>query len=76
MIETECFAELNTFFEEDGSLVSSLRADGNIQDDKRNGSSKPGFFSRLFKRKNTALFIFLVYICESIGTDQGMALLD
>ncbi|KIH59229.1 hypothetical protein ANCDUO_10551 [Ancylostoma duodenale] len=51
MIETECFQELNVFFEEDGSLVPSLRPDGQMQLDKKNGSSSAGFFSRLFKRK-------------------------
>ncbi|ETN73673.1 hypothetical protein NECAME_00761 [Necator americanus] len=37
------------FFEEDGSLVPSLRPDGQMQLDKKNGSISAGFFGRLFK---------------------------
>ncbi|PIO67265.1 hypothetical protein TELCIR_10994, partial [Teladorsagia circumcincta] len=51
MIETECFRELNVFFDEDGSLVPSLRPEGQLQLDKKNGSSSTGFFNRLFRRK-------------------------
>ncbi|CAL2049221.1 unnamed protein product [Caenorhabditis brenneri] len=52
MIETECFAELNTFYDEDGSVVWNLRPDGINLEERRNGTSKPGFFSRLFRKKN------------------------
>lgn len=58
MIETECFAELNAIYEENGELVWDLRPDCSSADDRRNGSSKPGFFSRLFKRKVRYFFIY------------------
>lgn len=51
MIETECFAELNTFHDEDGNVMWNLRPDGINMDERRNGTSKPGFFSRLFRKK-------------------------
>lgn len=53
MIETECFAELNTFYDEEGNLVWNLRADGINMEERRNGTSKPGFFSRLFRKKDS-----------------------
>ncbi|KAJ1364128.1 hypothetical protein KIN20_024148 [Parelaphostrongylus tenuis] len=55
MIETECFQELNVFFEDDGSLVPSLRSDGQTQVNRKNSSSSAGFFSRLFKRRRAHL---------------------
>ncbi|PAV58819.1 hypothetical protein WR25_08827 [Diploscapter pachys] len=55
MIETECFSELNVFHDEDGSLVWNLRPGGQISDQHKNGSSKPGFFARFFKRKSTSI---------------------
>lgn len=53
MIETECFAELNTFHDEDGNVMWNLRPDGINMDERRNGTSKPGFFSRLFRKKDS-----------------------
>lgn len=51
MIETECYAELNVFYEDDGSVVSNLCPESYSPDERRNGSSKQGFFSRLFRKK-------------------------
>ncbi|CAP23139.3 Protein CBR-GRK-1 [Caenorhabditis briggsae] len=69
MIETECFAELNTFYEEDGSLVWNLRPDGINMEERRNGTSKPGFFSRLFRKKNIEVTKSL-HDLSRLGVDQ------
>ncbi|CAJ0565989.1 unnamed protein product, partial [Mesorhabditis spiculigera] len=52
MIETECYTELNELYV-NGQLVPNLRPDcAPGEPGARNGhSDKPGFFSRLFKRK-------------------------
>uniref|UniRef100_A0AC34QI00 G protein-coupled receptor kinase n=1 Tax=Panagrolaimus sp. JU765 TaxID=591449 RepID=A0AC34QI00_9BILA len=48
MIETECFQELNVFYQ-NGLLVTDLRPDGGNLPQKNNGKS-PGFFSKIFRR--------------------------
>jgi len=52
MIETECFQELNIFYQH-GQLVPDLRPEGMNVSQRNNSTSKSGgFFSKLFKRKN------------------------
>lgn len=55
MIETECFQELNVFYQ-NGLLVTDLRPDGGNLPQKNNGKS-PGFFSKIFRR--TVSFFYL-----------------
>ncbi|KAJ1352752.1 hypothetical protein KIN20_009175 [Parelaphostrongylus tenuis] len=43
MIETECFQEPNVFFEDDDSLVPSLRSDGQTQVNRKTVRAVPGF---------------------------------
>jgi len=50
IIETECFQELNIFYV-NGQLVPDLRPDDGTSNSSNVSNSKPGFFSRLFKRK-------------------------
>ncbi|KAI6176929.1 G protein-coupled receptor kinase [Aphelenchoides bicaudatus] len=50
MIETECFQELNVFYI-NGQLTPDLRPEDGTSNCSNSSNSKPGFFSRLFKRK-------------------------
>ncbi|CAI5454291.1 unnamed protein product [Caenorhabditis angaria] len=54
MIETECFAELNQYKDEEGNLYWNLRPDGMNAEERRNGTTKQGFFARLFRRKDSS----------------------
>lgn len=64
MIETECFQELNIFYV-NGQLTPDLRPEGTFNNHNDMSNSKPGFFSRLFKRKagfNYALAFDVSYL--------------
>ncbi|KAI1725514.1 protein kinase domain-containing protein [Ditylenchus destructor] len=52
MISTECFQQLNIFYDSTGLLVPDLRPDGGLSVAHNNAnSSKIGFFSKFFRRK-------------------------
>lgn len=51
MIQTECFQELNIFYQ-NGQLVPDLRPDGMNMSQRNNSTNKSsGFFSKIFRRK-------------------------
>lgn len=82
MISTECFQQLNIFYDSTGLLVPDLRPDGGLSVAHNNAnSSKIGFFSKFFRRKVSfalilakiisfivVLFYMYAFVWESIKT--------